>query len=129
MATPLPVISATGREESSELVDAPIGANERVAIMEAVAHTEGSLGTSGGDDKMEVVPSNEGVSSDKGAEVANKTPEKEVEPEPEWMKHLRSIDIILGGEKTIMLHQEFLIRNNNTDLQILKNTKVGVFIE
>lgn len=47
------------------------------------------------------------------------------EPEPEWVGHLRCIDVILGGSKTIALHQEFLIRNNNSDLQILKNTKVG----
>ena len=46
------------------------------------------------------------------------------EPEAEWVGHLRSIDGILGGNMTIALHQEFLIRNNNSDLQILKNTKV-----
>ena len=46
------------------------------------------------------------------------------EPEPEWVGRLRSVDTILGGAKTIALHQEFLIRNNHTDLQILKNTKV-----
>ena len=46
-----------------------------------------------------------------------------VEEEP-WVKHVRAVDVILGGEKTIALHQEFLIRNNNSDLQILKNTKV-----
>ena len=48
------------------------------------------------------------------------------DPEPEWMTRLRSVDTILGGEKTVALHQEFLIRNNHTDLQILKKTKVGV---
>ena len=31
---------------------------------------------------------------------------------------------ILGGETTIALHLEFLIRNNHADLLILKNTKV-----
>ena len=46
------------------------------------------------------------------------------EPEAEWVGHLRSVDNILSGEKTVALHQEFLIRNNHTDLQILKNTKV-----
>ena len=46
------------------------------------------------------------------------------EPEPEWVGHLRAVDNILSGEKTVALHQEFLIRNNHTDLQILKNTKV-----
>lgn len=47
------------------------------------------------------------------------------EAEPEWVGHLRSIDVILGGSRTIALHQEFLIRNNSSDLQVLKNTKVG----
>lgn len=32
---------------------------------------------------------------------------------------------ILGGETTIALHLEFLIRNNHADLLILKNTKVS----
>ena len=35
---------------------------------------------------------------------------------------------ILGGETTIALHLEFLIRNNHADLLILKNTKVGDLI-
>lgn len=33
---------------------------------------------------------------------------------------------ILSGEMAIELHLQFLIRNNNTDLMILKNTKVGI---
>lgn len=32
---------------------------------------------------------------------------------------------ILSGEMAIELHLQFLIRNNNTDLMILKSTKVG----
>ncbi len=44
--------------------------------------------------------------------------------EQEWIDHLRSVDRILVGEVTVGLHQEFLIRNNHTDLQILKNIKV-----
>lgn len=32
---------------------------------------------------------------------------------------------ILSGEMAIELHLQFLIRNNNTDLMILKNTKVN----
>ncbi len=48
------------------------------------------------------------------------------EPEPEWMVNLRSVDTVLSGEVTVALHQEFLIRNNHTDLQILKNTKVSL---
>ncbi len=33
---------------------------------------------------------------------------------------------ILSGEMAIELHLQFLIRNNNTDLMILKNTKVRI---
>ena len=51
--------------------------------------------------------------------------EGEGKGEEPWVKHVRAIDVILGGEKTIALHQEFLIRNNNSDVQILKNTKVS----
>ena len=36
---------------------------------------------------------------------------------------------ILGGETTIALHLEFLIRNNHADLLILKNTKVGLSLQ
>ena len=49
----------------------------------------------------------------------------EPEPEKEWERRLRFVQNILSGKLTISLHQEFLIRNNHTDLQILKNTKVG----
>ena len=55
-------------------------------------------------------------------------PEPE-EAEAEWVEHLRVVDNILSGEKTVTLHQEFLIRNNHTDLQILKNTKVCKLID
>ena len=41
------------------------------------------------------------------------------------MTSLRCVSGILGGEKTVALHQEFLIRSNHTDLQILTNTKVS----
>ena len=41
------------------------------------------------------------------------------------MTSLRCVSNILGGEKTVALHQEFLIRSNHTDLQILTNTKVS----
>ena len=48
----------------------------------------------------------------------------EPEPEKEWVQQLRLVQTILAGKVTVALHQEFLIRNNHTDLQILKNTKV-----
>ena len=56
----------------------------------------------------------------KGAEPVS----VETEAEPVWLARLRSVDTILSGEKTVSLHQEFLVRNNHTDVQILKNTKV-----
>lgn len=70
--------------------------------------------------KMEV---DEGQSN-KATPTTETTPLSSDITEPAWVGHLKSIDIILGGEKTIALHQEFLIRNNHSDLQILKNTKV-----
>lgn len=52
----------------------------------------------------------------------------EEEPEPKWIEYVKSVDTVLGGGMTVALHQEFLIRNNHTDLQILKNTKVCVCV-
>ncbi|XP_074657663.1 26S proteasome non-ATPase regulatory subunit 1-like [Tubulanus polymorphus] len=40
--------------------------------------------------------------------------------------HITKLNTILGGETTIGLHLQFLIRNNKTDLQILRNTKDAV---
>lgn len=42
------------------------------------------------------------------------------EPKDQTLKMIK----ILSGEMAIELHLQFLIRNNNTDLMILKNTKV-----
>ena len=58
------------------------------------------------------------------AAASSTTESHDPELEAEWVEHLRAVDNILSGEKTVALHQEFLIRNNHTDLQILKNTKV-----
>ena len=55
---------------------------------------------------------------------------QEVPPEddePQWVCCMRQVITILGGEVTIAIYQEFIIRNNHTDLQILKNTKVSNF--
>lgn len=48
-----------------------------------------------------------------------------VDDEPQWVCCMRQVITILGGEVTIAIYQEFIIRNNHTDLQILKNTKVS----
>lgn len=45
---------------------------------------------------------------------------KKDEPKDQNAKMIK----ILSGEMAIELHLQFLIRNNNTDLMILKNTKV-----
>lgn len=46
---------------------------------------------------------------------------KNPEPKDQISKMIK----ILSGEMAIELHLQFLIRNNNTDLMILKNTKVS----
>uniref|UniRef100_A0A7I2V479 26S proteasome non-ATPase regulatory subunit 1 n=1 Tax=Homo sapiens TaxID=9606 RepID=A0A7I2V479_HUMAN len=51
-----------------------------------------------------------------------KTPEASPEPKDQTLKMIK----ILSGEMAIELHLQFLIRNNNTDLMILKNTKDAV---
>lgn len=43
---------------------------------------------------------------------------------PESKDQISKMIKILSGEMAIELHLQFLIRNNNTDLMILKNTKV-----
>lgn len=63
-------------------------------------------------------------SSDNPGPASSSAESHDPEPEAEWVEHLRAVDNILSGEKTVALHQDFLIRNNHTDLQILKNTKV-----
>lgn len=49
---------------------------------------------------------------------------KNPEPKDQISKMIK----ILSGEMAIELHLQFLIRNNNTDLMILKNTKVRGFV-
>uniref|UniRef100_A0A2K6RT03 26S proteasome non-ATPase regulatory subunit 1 n=1 Tax=Rhinopithecus roxellana TaxID=61622 RepID=A0A2K6RT03_RHIRO len=55
-----------------------------------------------------------------GSAFVGKTPEASPEPKDQTLKMIK----ILSGEMAIELHLQFLIRNNNTDLMILKNTKV-----
>ncbi|KAJ8781574.1 hypothetical protein J1605_010832 [Eschrichtius robustus] len=54
-----------------------------------------------------------------GSVLVGKTPEASPEPKDQTLKMIK----ILSGEMAIELHLQFLIRNNNTDLMILKNTK------
>uniref|UniRef100_A0A452UQ56 26S proteasome non-ATPase regulatory subunit 1 n=1 Tax=Ursus maritimus TaxID=29073 RepID=A0A452UQ56_URSMA len=58
-----------------------------------------------------------------GSVLVGKTPEvQSPEPKDQTLKMIK----ILSGEMAIELHLQFLIRNNNTDLMILKNTKDAV---
>ncbi|XP_023577829.1 26S proteasome non-ATPase regulatory subunit 1 [Octodon degus] len=58
-----------------------------------------------------------------GRTLAGKTPDvQSPEPKDQTLKMIK----ILSGEMAIELHLQFLIRNNNTDLMILKNTKDAV---
>lgn len=42
----------------------------------------------------------------------------------DWVRRLKTVNLILGGGRSVSLHQEFLIRSNHTDLQLLKIIKV-----
>uniref|UniRef100_A0A3Q1IJ08 26S proteasome non-ATPase regulatory subunit 1 n=1 Tax=Anabas testudineus TaxID=64144 RepID=A0A3Q1IJ08_ANATE len=57
-----------------------------------------------------------------GSSPAGKQAETKDEPKDQNAKMIK----ILSGEMAIELHLQFLIRNNNTDLMILKNTKDAV---
>ncbi|XP_052784854.1 26S proteasome non-ATPase regulatory subunit 1-like isoform X2 [Mya arenaria] len=58
---------------------------------------------------------------------AKETKEKSLsEPEKLLQDRLTKLLTILSGDMTIDLHLQFLIRNNKTDLLILKNTKEAV---
>ena len=59
------------------------------------------------------------------SELQTVEPEIESEPEPEWIQKLRRVMTVLSGECTVALRQDFLIRNNHTDLLLLKAMKVG----
>ena len=48
------------------------------------------------------------------------------ESDRQLQERISKLNIILGGETTISLHLQFLIRNNKTDMLILKNTKDAV---
>ena len=48
------------------------------------------------------------------------------ESDKEHQQRLEKLSTILKGEISIHLHLQFLIRNNHTDMQILKITKEAV---
>uniref|UniRef100_A0A673M0X8 26S proteasome non-ATPase regulatory subunit 1 n=1 Tax=Sinocyclocheilus rhinocerous TaxID=307959 RepID=A0A673M0X8_9TELE len=62
------------------------------------------------------------LSADDAMETEDKAGSSPGEPKDQNSKMIK----ILSGEMAIELHLQFLIRNNNTDLMILKNTKDAV---
>lgn len=138
----------SGEEGTSELVDTHMGAEERASLLMEVdgSGVEGAemkesrvvADSDKGNGESRVVDGESGdpsIVTSGGSDVDKKSGEASVGAaaataveEPGWVRHLRAIFVILGGETTIALHQEFLIRNNNSDLQILKNTKVFIFV-
>ena len=86
--------------------------------VEKPSETPGEKGIAEEGDRMEVDPPQQ-------QSETSTTPVAVSKPRSEWAQRLVVIDKILGGGDTVAFHQEFLIRNNRTDLQILKNTKVS----
>ena len=97
---------------------------ERPAAAEASDAMEVDQAYSASTDKPTTTSSS---AADNPGPASSESHDPEPEPEAEWVGHLRAVDNILSGEKTVALHQEFLIRNNHTDLQILKNIKVYLY--
>ncbi len=88
-----------------------------VPLCTGEAETSAEVGKVTESDSMEIEQST-------NPEPPTQSHDQSGDPDPEWVRHLKSVDRILGGEMTVRFHQEFLIRNNHTDLQILKNIKV-----
>ena len=90
---------------------------------EAAASTEEAAADAGKEVKME-------TEADVKTEPPAATPTPKVEELSESDKQLQDritkLHTILGGETTIGIHLQFLIRNNKSDLLILKNTKDAV---
>jgi len=60
------------------------------------------------------------------SESADKENQKETDEDVNLKKKIETLSSILDGEKSIELYLQFLIRNNHTDILILKNTKEQV---
>ncbi|XP_020709438.2 26S proteasome non-ATPase regulatory subunit 1 isoform X2 [Athalia rosae] len=70
------------------------------------------------------------VESDSNGIIAEDKPQRSVESlnaeEREQQERVDALSSILGGEVSIDLHLQFLIRSNHTDMLILKNTKDAI---
>ena len=51
-----------------------------------------------------------------------------IHSEEDWELRLKTVNFVLRGARSVSLHQEFLIRSNHTDLQLLKIIKVSTFL-
>uniref|UniRef100_A0A8C7A5A5 26S proteasome non-ATPase regulatory subunit 1 n=1 Tax=Neovison vison TaxID=452646 RepID=A0A8C7A5A5_NEOVI len=72
------------------------------------------------------VPGSTNTGTIPGSEKDSESMETEEKTSPEPKDQTLKMIKILSGEMAIELHLQFLIRNNNTDLMILKNTKDAV---
>ena len=91
-----------------------------VAFVEVLPLIRMEVATPAEDDAVKPVTTEASSSQEKSSAAAVIVEEDE----PVWVCSVRRVLVILGGEKTIASHQEFIIRNNHTDLQILRNSKV-----
>ena len=75
-------------------------------------------------DTDEAPESNGSAATDSAAATNGGTAAATATPEPS--AELKKLAGILSGDTTISLHLQFLIRNNNTDLLVLRKTKETV---
>lgn len=68
----------------------------------------------------------EGTAAPNGEEKAQRSVESLNAEEREQQERVDALSSILGGEVSIDLHLQFLIRSNHTDMLILKNTKDAI---
>ncbi|KAG1692304.1 26S proteasome non-ATPase regulatory subunit 1 [Nymphon striatum] len=93
-------------------------ASEKVEKVEEVMDT--------GDDAGDATEKKDDSKEKKDKEKEIKLEDLGIDEEKTHQQRLEKLTKILGGETTISLHLQFLIRNNRTDLLILKNTKDSV---
>ncbi|XP_076436013.1 26S proteasome non-ATPase regulatory subunit 1-like [Babylonia areolata] len=104
-STPVQESSAAGGAESDKKEEAPMDTAEEVAVETPAAET---------------LPKTSGT-----ATVAKDITSLS-EQDKALQERLSRLLTILGGETTIFLHLQFLIKSNKTDMLILKNTKDAV---
>ena len=120
--------------QTSAPIPALIASINKVAANASTSSTETTVAANSGVEKMET---DEQTSASPQTETANESsapkteipvPKKEdlTEEEKQRQNRLEKLAVILSGETTIGLELQFLIRNNHSDLLILKGTKDAV---